>query len=159
MPKQPYPLGSNGEALALYNSDQNLDKSLATRNFAKLSVLLTDIQRKGRCHAGAKGGIKLADVSLEEIIMHETCKPRALDLIGKPSYLRNMCVFQAYESMRPGCSFEFSYEVEPTEVYSQLFCEHLGEFIWENLPSGPGVWRVLVTKKISCAPSKQRITY
>lgn len=82
-------------------------------------------------------------------MMQETSKLRALDLIGKPSYLRNMCVFQAYESIRAGSSFEFYSEDEPTDLYSQLLCEHPGEFTWENLPSGPGVWRVLVTKKTS----------
>lgn len=91
--------------------------------------------------------------------MIETCKPRALDLTGKPSYLRNMCVFQAYESIGPHCSFEFYSEDEPTDLYSQLLCEHPGEFTWENLPSGQGIWRVLITKKTNCASSKKRIIY
>jgi uncharacterized protein (DUF2249 family) len=72
--------------------------------------------------------------------MDESHTDRVLNLIGKPSHMRNMCVFQAYEAMRPGSSFEFCTEHNPADLYSQLLTEHaenLAGRTWQvNLETG-----------------------
>jgi uncharacterized protein (DUF2249 family) len=75
------------------------------------------------------------------------CKYPVLELAGKPSSLRNMSVFQAFASIAPGCSFEFSSDNEAQDIYSGLEYLHPGEFIWKVVAHQPGTWRILLTKK------------
>ncbi len=58
-----------------------------------------------------------------------------------PMY-RHKLIFDTFEALRPGESFELVNDHDPKPLYYQFQAERTGEFTWNYKEEGPTVWRV-----------------
>ena len=57
---------------------------------------------------------------------------------------RHQVIFTAYAALRPAAGFVLVNDHDPKPLRYQLAAEHAGEFTWDYLEAGPGVWRVRI---------------
>ena len=58
---------------------------------------------------------------------------------------RHPKIFDMFDSLNPGESFELVNDHAPTPLYYQFLHERPGQFTWEYLEEGPETWRVRIT--------------
>lgn len=58
---------------------------------------------------------------------------------------RHPKIFDLFDSLKPGESFELINDHAPTPLYYQFLHERPGLFNWEYLEEGPETWRVRIT--------------
>ncbi len=71
-----------------------------------------------------------------------------LDVRQTPPAQRHPLIFNTFENLTPGQSFELVNDHDPKPLYYQFQAEHTGEFEWDYLERGPETWRVSI-KKVS----------
>jgi uncharacterized protein (DUF2249 family) len=59
---------------------------------------------------------------------------------------RHPMIFEAFESLAAGESFELVNDHDPKPLYYQFAAERAGQFTWEYLEQGPAAWRVRIGK-------------
>ena len=59
---------------------------------------------------------------------------------------RHPLIFQSYQALEPGESFELVNDHDPKPLYYQFQAEHGEAFTWEYLEQGPDQWRVRIGK-------------
>jgi uncharacterized protein (DUF2249 family)/hemerythrin-like domain-containing protein len=57
---------------------------------------------------------------------------------------RHESIFAAYEALGAGSGFVLVNDHDPKPLRYQFEAEHAGEFTWDNLETGPQVWRVRI---------------
>jgi len=60
---------------------------------------------------------------------------------------RHPLIFQTYEELADGETFELVNDHDPKPLYYQFAAEHANAFSWEYLEQGPAIWRVRIGKK------------
>lgn len=95
-----------------------------------------------------------ADSSLSVHI--QTANPTQEQLTMKTVDVRNMIprdrhplIFQTFDGLTVGASFELVNDHDPKPLYYQFLHERPGQFDWEYLEQGPEVWRVTISRKQS----------
>jgi len=63
----------------------------------------------------------------------------------EPRY-KHPTIFQAYEDLAVGESFNLHNDHDPKPLYYQFTAEKGKEFGWEYLQQGPDVWEVKISK-------------
>lgn len=58
---------------------------------------------------------------------------------------RHPKIFDLFDSLNPGESFELINDHAPAPLYYQFLHERPGQFTWEYLEEGPETWRVRIT--------------
>lgn len=58
---------------------------------------------------------------------------------------RHPKIFNLFDSLNPGESFELINDHAPAPLYYQFLHERPGQFTWEYLEEGPETWRVRIT--------------
>jgi len=59
---------------------------------------------------------------------------------------RHPLIFGTFHQLAPGAEFVLVNDHDPKPLYYQFQAEHGGEFLWDNLESGPEVWKVRIGK-------------
>lgn len=67
-----------------------------------------------------------------------------LDVRDLPPARRHEAIFAAYHALPPGAGFVLVNDHDPKPLRYQFEAEHLGEFTWDYLESGPQAWRVRI---------------
>ncbi len=62
-----------------------------------------------------------------------------------PMY-RHKLIFDTFEALKSGESFELVNDHDPKPLYYQFQAEHTGEFTWDYKEQGLTVWRVEIGK-------------
>jgi len=57
---------------------------------------------------------------------------------------RHPLIFDTFDALAPGESFELVNDHDPKPLYYQLQAERPGQLAWNYLQQGPEVWRVQV---------------
>lgn len=60
---------------------------------------------------------------------------------------RHPLLFQTFDDLAVGESFELVNDHDPKPLYYQFMAERPGQLGWEYLEEGPETWRVLLTKQ------------
>jgi uncharacterized protein (DUF2249 family) len=60
---------------------------------------------------------------------------------------RHPMIFNTFDNLQPGESFELINDHAPKPLYYQFLHERPAQFKWEYLEEGPDVWRVEITKE------------
>ena len=60
---------------------------------------------------------------------------------------RHPMIFDTFDALRPGESFELVNDHAPKPLYYQFLHERPDLFDWEYSEEGPDVWRVKITRK------------
>lgn len=69
---------------------------------------------------------------------------RRLDVREEPPIRRHTLIFETFDALAPGTSFELVNDHDPKPLYYQFAAEHTGAFSWDYLEQGPEVWRVRI---------------
>jgi uncharacterized protein (DUF2249 family) len=59
---------------------------------------------------------------------------------------RHPLIFNTFDRLKPGDSFELINDHAPKPLYYQFLHERADLFEWEDLEEGPEVWRVRITR-------------
>ncbi len=59
---------------------------------------------------------------------------------------RHPLIFNTFEDLKPGESFELVNDHDPKPLYYQFQAERAGQFTWDYREQGPTVWRVNIGK-------------
>lgn len=60
---------------------------------------------------------------------------------------RHPLIFETFDNLEPGSSFELVNDHAPTPLYYQFLHERPDLFEWQYLEEGPELWRVRITRK------------
>jgi uncharacterized protein (DUF2249 family) len=60
---------------------------------------------------------------------------------------RHPMIFNTFDALKPGESFELVNDHAPKPLYYQFLHERTDQFEWEYREQGPDVWRVKITRK------------
>lgn len=60
---------------------------------------------------------------------------------------RHPLLFQTFDGLAVGESFELVNDHDPKPLYYQFMAERPGQLGWEYLEEGPETWRVVLTKQ------------
>ncbi|MBZ0303924.1 MAG: DUF2249 domain-containing protein [Anaerolineae bacterium] len=69
-----------------------------------------------------------------------------LDIRTIPPRDRHPMIFDRFDHLQSGESFELINDHAPTPLYYQFFHERPDQFAWEVLEEGPETWRVRITR-------------
>lgn len=69
-----------------------------------------------------------------------------LDVRPLPPARRHHLIFETFESLAPGQSFELVNDHDPKPLRYQLSAEHTDTFSWDYLEAGPTEWRVRIAR-------------
>jgi uncharacterized protein (DUF2249 family) len=72
---------------------------------------------------------------------------QVVDVRVIPPRERHPMIFETFDHLRPGESFELVNDHEPKPLYYQFMHERPDQFEWAYLESGPEVWRVRISKR------------
>lgn len=61
--------------------------------------------------------------------------------------------FSLFEGLKDGTSFEFVNDQDPAALYRQLKAMDVSNLDWSSFESGPGLWKIRVSKKPSSKSS------
>ena len=56
-------------------------------------------------------------------------------------------IFETFDHLNPGESFELVNDHAPTPLYYQFLHERPDSFEWDAMEEGPETWRVRITRK------------
>ncbi|MEO8394047.1 MAG: DUF2249 domain-containing protein [Chloroflexota bacterium] len=65
-----------------------------------------------------------------------------IDVRPIPPRERHPLIFQTFEALQTGELFQLVNDHDPKPLFYQFKAEREGQFSWEYLEQGPGVWRV-----------------
>jgi uncharacterized protein (DUF2249 family) len=92
-------------------------------------------------------GIKAARVAPgQAAAMNKNATATVLDVRALAPRDRHPTIFQLWDALAEGESFELVNDHDPVPLYYQFAAEHTGRFRWEYLECGPQTWRVRLTK-------------
>ncbi len=74
-------------------------------------------------------------------------RSKIVDVRTIPPPQRHPVVFEIFDALTIGDSFELVNDHEPRPLYYTFLHERNGTFNWEYLESGPSVWRVKIRKE------------
>lgn len=60
---------------------------------------------------------------------------------------RHPLLFETFDNLAEGESFELVNDHDPKPLYYQFMAERPGQLGWEYLEEGPETWRVVLTKQ------------
>ncbi|MDE3087985.1 MAG: DUF2249 domain-containing protein [Chloroflexota bacterium] len=69
-----------------------------------------------------------------------------LDARTIPPRIRHPMIFETFDKLAAGGSFELLNDHDPKPLYYQFQAERAGQFKWEYQEQGPEIWRVLIGK-------------
>lgn len=64
---------------------------------------------------------------------------------------RHPLIFQTFDNLDTGESFELVNDHDPKPLYYQFAEEHKDHFTWDYLEEGPALWRVRIGKSLPAA--------
>ena len=70
-----------------------------------------------------------------------------LDVRTVQPHDRHPLIFNTFDNLKPGESFELVNDHAPIPLYYQFLHERADLFEWENLEEGPDTWRVRISRK------------
>ena len=68
---------------------------------------------------------------------------------------RHPLIFSTFRGLAGAEAMEIVNDHDPRPLYYQMQAEQPGEFSWEDVESGPLVWRVRITRRAGAAPHRQ----
>ena len=71
---------------------------------------------------------------------------KQVDVRTIPPRERHPLLFQTFDQLEPGQSFELVNDHDPKPLYYQFQVERAGTVEWEYLEQGPSTWRVRIGK-------------
>ncbi|MHB1051113.1 MAG: DUF2249 domain-containing protein [Bacteroidota bacterium] len=74
-------------------------------------------------------------------------RSKMVDVRTIPPPQRHLMIFEIFDALTIGDSFELVNDHEPRPLYYTFLHERNGSFHWEDLESGPTVWRVKISKE------------
>lgn len=60
---------------------------------------------------------------------------------------RHPLIFQTFDALEEGESFELINDHNPKPLYYQFLHERPNQFVWDYLEQGPDVWRVSIQRQ------------
>ncbi len=72
---------------------------------------------------------------------------KTIDVRPIPPRERHPLLFQTFDDLAVGESFELVNDHDPKPLYYQFMAERPGELEWSYLEEGPETWRVVLGKK------------
>ncbi len=72
---------------------------------------------------------------------------KLIDIRNIPPPQRHPLIFATFDSLLSGESLELVIDHEPRPLYYTFLHEREGKYRWDNLESGPPVWRVRIMKE------------
>lgn len=60
---------------------------------------------------------------------------------------RHPLIFQTFDALEEGESFELVNDHNPKPLYYQILHERPDQFVWDYLEQGPDVWRVSIQRQ------------
>ncbi len=104
----------------------------ALRTHHHLSVSTAALDAMAACPTGAirwlEGAPSMQQLDVRTIVPRE----------------RHPLIFETFDALSAGASFELINDHDPKPLYYQLQAERPGQLDWEYLEQGPEVWRVRV---------------
>jgi uncharacterized protein (DUF2249 family) len=79
--------------------------------------------------------------------------PSRIDVRPEPPARRHTLIFETFDGLAPGDSFELVNDHDPKPLYYQFAAEQPGVFSWDYLERGPDVWRVRIGR-IAASPTE-----
>ena len=75
--------------------------------------------------------------------------PRSLilDVRREPRARRHQLIFDSYSALPDGVAFVLVNDHDPKPLKRQFEAKHAGQFTWEYLAQGPGVWLVRIGRR------------
>lgn len=70
-----------------------------------------------------------------------------IDVRSVPPRQRHPLIFETFDALADGESFELVNDHDPKPLYYQMLHERPDQFAWEYLEQGPEVWRVAITRQ------------
>lgn len=70
-----------------------------------------------------------------------------LDIRPITPHHRHPMIFEKFDNLQPGESFELINDHAPTPLYYQFLHERPEQFEWSYLEEGPTIWRVEIRRK------------
>ncbi|HMN49820.1 MAG TPA: DUF2249 domain-containing protein [Ignavibacteriaceae bacterium] len=71
---------------------------------------------------------------------------KTLDIRPVPPREKHPTIFKMFDSLNNGETFQLINDHDPKPLYYQFNAERSEQFGWENIESGPEVWRVNISK-------------
>lgn len=71
---------------------------------------------------------------------------KQLDIRPIPAPQKHPLIFQTFDELAVGETFQLINDHEPRPLFYQFQFEHPGQFEWAYEEQGPTVWRVNITK-------------
>lgn len=71
---------------------------------------------------------------------------KQVDVRTIPPRERHPILFQTFDQLEPGQSFELVNDHDPKPLYYQFQVERAGMVEWEYLEQGPSTWRIRIGK-------------
>ena len=71
----------------------------------------------------------------------------SIDVRPIPPRERHPLLFQTFDDLAVGESFELVNDHDPKPLYYQFMAERPGQLGWEYLEEGPETWRVVLSKQ------------
>ncbi len=71
----------------------------------------------------------------------------SIDVRPIPPRERHPLLFQTFDDLAVGESFELVNDHDPKPLYYQFMAERPGQLGWEYMEEGPETWRVVLTKQ------------
>ena len=59
---------------------------------------------------------------------------------------RHPMIFNTFDGLETGASFELVNDHDPKPLYYQMVYERSGQFAWDYVEEGPETWRVVITR-------------
>ncbi len=115
---------------------------LAARAWAALRRPRPDLA--SRVTAALHGLVRLVAAAPVRLIPRAPSDDAELDVRSLPPAARHESIFARYGALEPGEAFVLVNDHDPKPLRYQFEAEHAGQFIWDYLEDGPGVWRVRI---------------
>ncbi|MDZ7799765.1 MAG: DUF2249 domain-containing protein [Trueperaceae bacterium] len=72
--------------------------------------------------------------------------PNTIDVRPIPPRERHPLLFERFDALAPGESYELVNDHDPKPLYYQFQAERPGQLAWTYLEAGPEIWRVRIGK-------------
>lgn len=78
--------------------------------------------------------------------MTSTASPARIDVRTVVPHERHTLIFSAFDLLEAAQALELVNDHDPQPLYRQFEARLPGKFSWDYLETGPGTWRVAITK-------------
>lgn len=79
--------------------------------------------------------------------MSQQSEETIIDVRKLPFPHRHRLIFEQFDALGQGQSFQLVNDHDPRPLYYQFMHERSGQFSWDYLEEGPGEWRVRIGRK------------